>query len=149
MNDDELLSTVRDQRTRIAMTAPVEQIIRRGRVVRVRRRASGLAMLAAATVAAIALLPSSHPSGQGIQLAAWTVVSTPMARSMSPSANCKTRPACNANCAPTAYRPASSSATSLTSSRTRASHTVTRGSCRTWSRLRRRRDSLKATRLSW
>jgi hypothetical protein len=75
MNDDELLTKVREQRTRIAMTVPVEQIIRRGQVVRVRRRVFGLAMLAAATFAAIALLlPSSHRSGQGIQLAAWTVV---------------------------------------------------------------------------
>ncbi|HZE15810.1 MAG TPA: hypothetical protein VE197_08915 [Mycobacterium sp.] len=56
------------------MTVPVEQIIRRGRVVRARRRACGLALLAAALFAAIALLPSSHPSRQGIQLAAWTVV---------------------------------------------------------------------------
>ena len=74
MNDDELLTRVREQRTSIAMTLPVEQIIRRGRVVRARRRASGLAMLAAAMFAAIALLPSSHASRQGIQLAAWTVV---------------------------------------------------------------------------
>ncbi len=74
MNDDELLTKVREQRTRIAMTVPVEQIIRRGRGVRVRRRASGLVMLGAATLVAIALLASSHPSRQGIQLAAWTVV---------------------------------------------------------------------------
>jgi hypothetical protein len=75
MNDDELLIRVREQRTRIAMSVPVEQIIRRGRVVRARRRASGLTiMLAAAMFAAIALLASSHPSRQGIQLAAWTVV---------------------------------------------------------------------------
>jgi len=74
MNDDELLTRVREQRTRIAMTVPVEQIIRRGSVVRARRRASGLAVLAAVMFAAIALLPSSHPSRRGIQLAAWTVV---------------------------------------------------------------------------
>jgi hypothetical protein len=74
MNDDELLTKVREQRTRIAMSVPVAQIIRRGRVVRARRRASGLALLAAAIFAAVALLPSSHPSRQGVQLAAWTVV---------------------------------------------------------------------------
>ena len=74
MNDDDLLTRVREQRTRIAMTVPVEQIIRRGRVVRARRRASGLVMLATAIVAAIALLPAGRPSGSGIQLAAWTVV---------------------------------------------------------------------------
>jgi hypothetical protein len=76
--DEEVLTRVRDQRTKIVMTVPVEQIIRRGRVVRARRRASGVAMLAAAMVAAVALLPSRHPpstsSGPGIQLAAWTVV---------------------------------------------------------------------------
>ena len=60
MNDDELLTRVREQRTRIAMTVPVEQIIRRGRVVRARRRASGLVMLATAIVAAIALLPAGR-----------------------------------------------------------------------------------------
>ena len=74
MNDDELLTRVREQRTSIAMTVPVEQIIRRGRIVRARRRASSLAALAAAMFAAIALLASSHPARQGIQLAAWTVV---------------------------------------------------------------------------
>jgi hypothetical protein len=56
------------------MTVPVEQIIRRGRVVRARRRASRLGIVAAAMFAAIALLASSHQSRQGIQLAAWTVV---------------------------------------------------------------------------
>ena len=74
MNDDELLTKVREQRTRIAMTVPVEQIIRRGRVVRARRRASGLALLAAAMVAAVAVLSASHASRQSFQLAAWTVV---------------------------------------------------------------------------
>ena len=48
MNDDELLTVVREQRAKVTMTVPVEQIIRRGRAVRSRRRASGLAMLAAA-----------------------------------------------------------------------------------------------------
>jgi len=74
MNDDELLTRLREQRTRIAMTMPVEQILRRGSAVRTRRRASGLAMLAAVMFAAIALLASSHPPRQGMQLAAWTVV---------------------------------------------------------------------------
>jgi hypothetical protein len=74
MNDDELLTRVREQRTKIAMTVPVEQIIRRGRVLRTRRRASGVAILATATFAAIALLASNHPSRQGIELTAWTVV---------------------------------------------------------------------------
>ena len=77
MKDDELLTVVREQRAKITMTVPVEQIIRRGRAVRARRQVSGLAMLAAAVVAITALLlSSSPPSGHklGIQLAAWTVV---------------------------------------------------------------------------
>ena len=77
MKDDELLTIVREQRAKITMAVPVEQIIRRGRAVRSRRRVSGLAVLAAAIVAITALLLSSNPpSGHklGIQLAAWTVV---------------------------------------------------------------------------
>jgi hypothetical protein len=77
MNDDELLTVVREQRAKVAMTVPVEQIIRRGRAVRSRRRVSGLAMLAAAVFAVTALLlSSSQPFSHrlGIQLAAWTVV---------------------------------------------------------------------------
>lgn len=80
MNDDELLTKVREQRTKVPMTVPVEQVIRRGRAVRARRRVSSLAVVAAAAVAVAALLlPSNHPSGHklGIQLAAWTVVKHP------------------------------------------------------------------------
>ncbi len=53
MNDDELLTAVREQRTKIPMTVSVEQVIRRGRAVRARRRILGLAATLAATAAAV------------------------------------------------------------------------------------------------
>ena len=60
MNDDELLTAVRRQRSKVPMTVPVEQVIRRGRAVRARRRKVGLAValvvVAAAVVAVTALL---------------------------------------------------------------------------------------------
>jgi hypothetical protein len=80
MNDDELITAVKQQRDKVLMTIPVEQIISRGREVRARRRIPGvaavLAAAAAAAVAVTALLPASHPASHqpGIQLAAWTVV---------------------------------------------------------------------------
>ena len=83
MNDDELLTMVREQRTKVPMTVPVEQIISRGRAVRARRQIPGLAAVlavaAAAVVAVTALLPGHqgrHQPGTnpGIELAAWTVV---------------------------------------------------------------------------
>ena len=80
MNDDELITAVREQRSKVPMTTPVEQIINRGHAVRTRRRIPGLAaVLAVAAAAAFgvtALLPGSHPASHqpGIQLAAWTVV---------------------------------------------------------------------------
>lgn len=88
MNDDELITVLREQRGRIPMTTPVEQIISRGRAVRARRRLPGVAAAAgtaaAAAVAVSVALPASHPasghpaashpaSGPGVQLAAWTV----------------------------------------------------------------------------
>lgn len=79
MNDDELLTAVREQRAKVPMTIPVEQVISRGRVIRARRQipglAAALAVAAAGVLAVMALLPG-HPSSQrpGIQLAAWTVV---------------------------------------------------------------------------
>jgi hypothetical protein len=85
MNDEELITAVRDQRNRVHMTTPVEQVISRGRAVRARRRIPGVAgaLAVAAAVAVLAvtrLSPASHqpipqPSPQpGVQLAAWTVV---------------------------------------------------------------------------
>jgi hypothetical protein len=70
---------VREQRSKLSMTTPVEQITSRGRAVRARRRitaASGLlAVLAAAAVAVTALLPASHHLNRGpaARLTAWTV----------------------------------------------------------------------------
>ena len=75
MNDDTLMTAVREPFTAVHMDTPVEQIVRRGHAVRVRRRILGLAGAAAvaagATVAVTALLPVGHPAGA--QLAAWTV----------------------------------------------------------------------------
>jgi hypothetical protein len=75
MNDDTLMTAVREPFTAVHMDTPVEQIVRRGRAVRARRRILGLAgaaaMAAGATVAVTALLPVGHPAAP--QLAAWTV----------------------------------------------------------------------------
>jgi len=88
MNDDELITVLREQRGTITMDTPVEQIIGRGRAVRSRRRlpAAALAtavlatavLTAAAVTAAVTALPASHPAGtHDAKLAAWTVVRQP------------------------------------------------------------------------
>jgi hypothetical protein len=82
MNDNELITAVRESVTQVHATTPVEHILSRGRAVRARRRIPGLAAaLAAAAGAAIALtaLPASHPASHAprVQLAAWTVVKQP------------------------------------------------------------------------
>ncbi len=78
MNDNELITTLREQRDKVPMDTPLEQIISRGRAVRARRRipgvAAALAAAAAAAFAVSAVLPASHPAGEPpAQLAAWTV----------------------------------------------------------------------------
>jgi hypothetical protein len=101
MNDHELTVALREQRGRVSMTMPVEQIISRGRAVRARRRVSGAAAtLGAAGVAGVAAftvggaVPAAHPAGSyptgsgpaasrpaasspvsipDVRLAAWTV----------------------------------------------------------------------------
>lgn len=94
MNDDQLITVLREQRGKVTMTTPVEQIISRGRAVRVRRQVSGVAAAAgaAAAVAAVAVgvaFPAGHPAvgpaaaghpapsrpagPPGVRLAAWTV----------------------------------------------------------------------------
>jgi len=79
MNDNELITVLREQRGKVPMDTPVEQIISRGRAVRARRRvprvAAALGAAAAAAVAVTVALPVSHPaSAPSAQLAAWAVV---------------------------------------------------------------------------
>jgi hypothetical protein len=78
MNDNELITALREQRGKVPMDTPVEQIIRRGRAVRARRRVPGVAgvlgMAAAAAFAVSMVLPASHSASEPrAQLAAWTV----------------------------------------------------------------------------
>jgi hypothetical protein len=79
LNDNELTTAVRKSVADVHTTTPVEQILRRGRAVRARRRIPGLAgalaVVAVAPLAVITLLPGSHqashqPTGQ---LMVWTV----------------------------------------------------------------------------
>ena len=80
MNDDELITAVKESVTGVHMSIPAEQIVTRSRTIRARRRIPGLAgalaVAAAAALAVTALLPASHRAGPqpGAQLAAWTVV---------------------------------------------------------------------------
>ena len=78
MNDNELITVLREQRGKVPMDPPVEQIISRGRAVRAQRRvprvAAALGAAAAAAVAVTVALPACHPgSAPSAQLAAWTV----------------------------------------------------------------------------
>ena len=87
MNDTELITAVREQRTKVLMTTPVEQIINRGRAVRARRRIPGvtgaLAVAACTGLGVTTLVPSGHPGPvsaghpgrhpASVRLAAWTV----------------------------------------------------------------------------
>jgi hypothetical protein len=84
MNDNDLITAVRESVTGVHTATPVEQIVSRGRALRARRRLPGaagaLAAAAAAAVTATALVPAGHhptspnpPAG----LAAWTVVKQP------------------------------------------------------------------------
>ena len=65
VNDDELLIAVREQRAKISMTVPVEQVIRRGRTVRARRwiavLAATVAVVAVAVLAVTRLIVSRGP----------------------------------------------------------------------------------------
>lgn len=79
MNDNELVTAVRESFTGIHTTTPVEQIVSRGRAVRARRRipalAGALAVVAGAALAVTSLLPGPHQASPQptAQLAAWTV----------------------------------------------------------------------------
>jgi hypothetical protein len=83
MNDDELMTAVRESFTSVHDSTSVEQILSRGRAARARRRIpliTGALGVAAATVLAVTtLLPGSHhPSPQhSARLAAWTVTTQP------------------------------------------------------------------------
>jgi hypothetical protein len=124
MNDDTLITAVREPFTGVHMNIPVEQIVSRGRAVRARRRIPGmagaLAVAAGAALAVTALLPAGHQPGIGWRPGQWP--GRLMARSMSPSASCATRSACSASSARTAFRPASPSS----ASRTRRAGTIPR-----------------------
>ena len=79
MNDDELITAVRDSFTDIHSSTPAEQIVSRSRTIRAHRRipglAAGMGVVAAAVLAVTALLPGHSATPQpGIRLTAWTVV---------------------------------------------------------------------------
>jgi hypothetical protein len=87
MNDNELITTVRESVADVHSATPVAQIISHGRAIRARRRTPALAgaaaVLAGTALAVTTLLPSGHPGVQGsrhpgsplanARLAAWTV----------------------------------------------------------------------------
>src|SRR5690349_19106421 len=75
MNDHDLITAVQDSFTDVHSATPVEQIVRRSRAVRARRRVPALAAAAAAGAAVTALLPGQPANVQpGIDLTAWAVV---------------------------------------------------------------------------
>jgi hypothetical protein len=78
MNNDELMTAVRDSFAGVHSATPEEQIVRRSRTVRTRRRITGLAgalaVTAAAAIAVTTLLPGHQPSHPAsARLTAWTV----------------------------------------------------------------------------
>jgi hypothetical protein len=79
MNDDDLITLVRESFTGLRATTPVDQILRRGHAVRTRRRipvlTGALAVVAGAALAVTTLLPGGHQPSPlpTAQLAAWTV----------------------------------------------------------------------------
>ena len=79
MNDDDLMTAVRNSFTSVHVTTPVEQITRRGRALRARRRipalAGALAVAAAAALAVTSLHPGTPRASHqpAAPLAAWTV----------------------------------------------------------------------------
>jgi hypothetical protein len=82
MNDNDLITAVREPFAKILMATPVEAVVTRGRAVRRRRRRlQGVAGAAAAvTAGVVSILLAVFPGGQAaapVTLAAWTVVTEP------------------------------------------------------------------------
>ena len=83
MNDDDVITAVREQRDRVHSHTPVERIVSRGRAVRTRRRVSGvagaLAVVAASVLAVTVVGGPGHqqPRPPAAHLAAWTVTTEP------------------------------------------------------------------------
>ena len=80
MNDDELITAVRESFTDVCSATPAARIVKRGRTVRAWRRVPGVAsavgVAAAAAVAVSVTLPASHPAAtHPARLAAFTLVS--------------------------------------------------------------------------
>jgi hypothetical protein len=79
MNDDEVMTAVRESVAGVHSATSVDQIMSRGRAMRARRRVPGvagaLAAAAGVALAAVALVPSGHPASHRptAQLTAWTV----------------------------------------------------------------------------
>ena len=80
MNDEEMITAVRELQDQVHSPTPLEQIVGRGRVVRTRRRIPGLAgalaLVAIAVLAVTALTAAGHPQRRpaAVRLVAWTVV---------------------------------------------------------------------------
>ena len=80
MNDNELITAVKESVTGVHMHVPTEQIVSRSRTIRARRRIPGvagaLAVVAGTALALATLLPSSYRPDHHApaQLTAWTVV---------------------------------------------------------------------------
>jgi hypothetical protein len=81
MNDDDLITMVRESFTDLHGTTPVEQIVRRGRAIRTWRRIpllTGAVVVVGTALVLSGLLPGRRPSARpsrlpAVQLAAWTV----------------------------------------------------------------------------
>lgn len=84
MQDNDVLTAVRESAGGLRLEVPLDEIKRRGRVLRTRRRLAGAAgvtaVAAAAVVAAVistAAAPVTRPSAVQPRLAAWTVMTGP------------------------------------------------------------------------
>jgi hypothetical protein len=80
MTDNDLITAVRESFTGVHSATGVDRIESRGRTLRARRRAAGLAGALAVGAAAVAAVTALGPAGHqpshrgGIRLTAWTVV---------------------------------------------------------------------------